>query len=93
MKFTTHQISVQSDRHFGKRLPSHHLGLLLAEIPVAVQCSISMALRNRSTGPGKTPDWLKQAADIRFVGHDGTDAANLYFEAPTLGEAAAELYA
>jgi hypothetical protein len=93
MTIFTHEITIHSDKHFGKRLPSHYLGLLLAEVPVAVQYSVSMALRNRSTGPGKIPGWLRRSADIRFVGHDGTDESHLYFEAPTLGEAAAELYA
>ncbi len=93
MSITAHEITIRSDEHFGRRLPTHQLGLLLAEIPTAVQCSISMALRNRSTGPGKTPNWLKRAADVRFVGHDGGADSILHFEAPTLGEAAAELYA
>jgi hypothetical protein len=42
--------------------------------------------------PGRRPEWLDRAADIRFTGHAGNGEAILNFEAPTLGEAAQELY-
>jgi hypothetical protein len=51
-----------------------------------------MALRNRSSVPGRHPEWLDRAADIRFVGHEANEHATLQFEAPALGEAAQELY-
>jgi hypothetical protein len=87
-----HKVLLQSDQHFGKRLPPHHLGFFLAEIPIAVQQSISMALRSRSSTAGRHPQWLDRAADIRFVGHDGNGQSVLYFEAPTLGDSAQEVY-
>jgi hypothetical protein len=92
MSAIVHQILLYSDQHFGKRLPPHHLGFLLAEIPVAVQQSIAMALRRRSSTQGRHPSWLDTAADIRFVDHDGNGATVLYFEVPTLGDAAPEIY-
>ncbi len=52
-----------------------------------------MALRNRSTAHGRRPAWLERAADIRFADHQGNGETTLYFEAPTLGEAAPEIYA
>jgi hypothetical protein len=51
-----------------------------------------MGVAGRSTSKGRVPAWLSAAADIRLVGYDGDGDTNLYFEAPTLGEAAAELY-
>jgi len=88
----TQTIELQTEEHFGRRLPPRHLGYLLVELPVAVKHAISMALRNRSSMPGRHPQWLDRAADIRFVGHEGNGEATLHFEAPTLGEAAQELY-
>jgi hypothetical protein len=87
-----HKVVLLNDQHFGKRLPPHHLGFLLAELPIVVQQSISMALRNRSSVQGRHPQWLDRAADIRFVDHDGNGQSVLYFEAPSLGESAKELY-
>jgi hypothetical protein len=89
---THHQISLESEQHFHGRLPTHHLGFLLADLPVAVRCAVSMALRNRSKAPGKQPDWLKRASDLRFTGHDGNGTAHLHFELPSLNEAVSELY-
>lgn len=51
-----------------------------------------MALRNRSKAPGRQPEWLKRASDLRFLGHGGNGATRLRFELPSLGEAASELY-
>lgn len=50
-----------------------------------------MALRNRSS-LRNGPKWLAKAGDIRFVDHGGNGTSVLYFEAPTLKEAAQELY-
>lgn len=93
MTTTTHEIRLTSDRPLGKRLPPRSVGYLLAELPMAIQQSVSMALRNRSTSQGRRPTWLDRASDVRLVdlGSDG-DQSVMYFEAPTLGEAAAELF-
>src|SRR5690606_28777226 len=71
---------------------THHLGLLLADLPVAVRSAVSMAIRNRSKAPGKQPAWLKRASDVRFIGHDGNGVAHLRFELPSLDEAVTEVY-
>jgi hypothetical protein len=86
------QLVLQSDQPFDGKLPAHHLGMLLAQLPIAVRGAISMALRNRSTTQGKTPQWLDRAADVRFVGHEANGITTLFFEAPTLGQAAEEIY-
>ena len=51
-----------------------------------------MALRNRSHGPGKQPNWVKQASDVRFIGHSGNGATHLQFELPSLEVAASTVY-
>ncbi len=86
------RIFLSSSMHFGSRLPPQHVGLLLAYLPAAVRAAISMSLRHRSRQRGRQPSWLKRAADIRFVGHEGNGQITLLFEAPTLGDAATELY-
>jgi hypothetical protein len=92
MTGVVHKMHLQSDEHFGKRLPPLHFGHLLVEIPLAMRASISMTFRYRRTIRGPQPAWLKAASDIRFVDHQGDDGTTLFFEAPTLGEAADELY-
>ena len=93
MANVTHEIRLRSDQPLHRRLPPKTLGYLLSEIPAVAQSSVSMALRNRSSGHGRRPEWLSRASDVRFVdlGDDG-DNAILYFEAPQLGDAAEELY-
>ncbi|MFO1064941.1 MAG: hypothetical protein U0892_13840 [Pirellulales bacterium] len=87
-----HDVILESEEHFDGRLPTHHLGFLLADLPVAIRGAVSMALRNRSKAPGKQPAWLRRASDVRFVGHSGNGITNLRLELPSLGEAAHEVY-
>ena len=88
----TQTITLQSREHYGSRIPSQALGCVLERIPDAVRLSVRMAVEGRSKARGKRPGWLRAAADIRFVGHDGDDSTVLHFDAPTLGEAAPRLY-
>lgn len=92
MNSVVHKLHLFSDEPFGRRLPPLHVGRLLVEVPHAVRAAISMSLRNRSSVGGRRPAWLERAADIRFVDHQGNGDSVLYFEAPTLGEAAEEIY-
>ena len=91
---TTHQheICLESEQYFDGRLPTHHLGLLLADLPVAIRGAVSMALRNRSKAPGKQPIWLRRASDLRFTGYAGNGVTKLQFELPSLNAAASEVY-
>jgi hypothetical protein len=92
MSHVTHTITLTSDQHYGRRLPPQAVGHVLTLIPAVVRQSVSMAFRGRSSVAGPRPRWLKAAADLRFVDLEGDDASILHFEAPTLGEAAAEFY-
>ena len=92
MSHVTQTITLTSDEHYGRRLPPLALAHALSAIPKVVRQSISMAFRGRSGVRGPRPQWLKAASDLRFIDHQGEDASVLYFEAPTLGEAAHELY-
>ena len=92
MTIHKHEICLESDQHFAGRLPTHHLGFLLADLPVAIRGAVSMALRNRSKTPGKQPSWLRRASDLRFTGHGGNGVTHLQFELPSLEDAAREVY-
>jgi hypothetical protein len=92
MTTVAHKIVLKSDQAFHGKLPPRHVGLLLAELPLAVRQAVSMTLRSRSTARGPCPAWLERAADIRYVGHESNGETSLWFEAPRLGDAAAEIY-
>lgn len=92
MKTVAHAITLASTQHFSGKVPPHHYGLFLAELPLAVRGAVAMALQNRSYSKGRRPEWLRRASDIRFAGHQGNGETTLFFEAPLLGEAAEELY-
>jgi hypothetical protein len=93
MSIVIHKVILKNNERYGRKLPPHHLGMLLAELPLALRSTVSMAFRNRSQVKGRRPDWLDRAADVRFVHHEGNGESILYFEAPQLGEAAADIYA
>jgi hypothetical protein len=88
----TQTITLSSREHFGKRVPSQALGSVLERLPEAVRQSVRMAVEGRSRARGKRPDWLRAAADLQFLGHDGDDQTFLHFETKTLSEAAPRLY-
>ena len=92
MTLTTQTITLSSNSHYGRKIPSQALGPALTAIPVVVRQSVSMAFRGRSGGRGPHPSWLKAASDLRFINHEGDDDTRLIFEVPTLGESAVELY-
>jgi hypothetical protein len=93
MSAITQSIVLRSSQHFGRRVPTQAVGHVLSAVPDAVRMSIRMAIEGRSRARGKRPDWLRAASDIRFVGHDGKDETVLFFEAPSLGDAAPGIYA
>lgn len=55
--------------------------------------SLRMAFEGASVSRGHRPAWLKKASDVRFVGYASKgDSTLLCLSAPSLGEAAEELY-
>jgi hypothetical protein len=92
MSMTIQTVTLSSNGHFGRKVPPKAFGELLRIIPDAIRFSVRMAFESRSQGKGKSPRWLALASDIRFVDHDGDDDTHLRFEAPSLGDAAEEIY-
>lgn len=87
-----HEVYLKNEEHFGRKLPLRHLGLLLAELPLALRSSVSMAFRNRSQVKRRRPGWLERASDVRFVDHQGNGETVLYFECAPFGDAAPDVY-
>jgi len=85
-------ITLRSDQHYGRKVPPGPLGEVLQEIPWVVRYSICMAFGWRSRSGGRPPSWVSAASDIRLVDYQGRDDTLLFFELPTLGEAAPQLY-
>ncbi len=54
--------------------------------------SALMVFEGRSTSRGRIPRWLLRVADVRFCDISGDHDTVLHFEAPTLGEAAEEVF-
>lgn len=92
MNRVVHRVTLTGAEHFDGKPPAHAVGPFLTELPYAARGAVAMALSNRSSLKGKKPAWLDRVADIRFTGVGGNGQTTLYFEAPRLGEAAAELY-
>jgi hypothetical protein len=92
MQLVEQTIRLHSTENFGTRLPPQHIGHLFVELPKVIRQSISMAVQNRSSNKGRTPPWLKRAADIRFVDHQYENGICLRFEAARLCDAGPELF-
>jgi len=92
MNTPVQSITLRSDQHYGRHAPAEPLGRVLQEIGPAVRCSISMAFGLRSHAGGRRPAWLTAASDVRLVDYQWRDDTLLFFELPTLGEAAPQLY-
>lgn len=92
MNHVTQQIVLTSPHSYGWQLPPQPIGQTLVAIPDLVRQSIDMAFRGQSAAKGKRPRWLREASDIALVGVAGGEKTILTFEAPTLAEAAPELY-
>jgi hypothetical protein len=92
MQLVEQTLRLHSGADFGTRLPPQYIGHLFVELPKVIRQSISMAVQNRSSSKGRGPEWLKRAADIRFVDHRDSDGISLRFETARLGDAAPELF-
>ena len=83
MSTVVHQVSLVSQEHFAGKLPPHQVGVLLAELPLAVRGAVSMALLNRSCHKGKRPGWPTRAGDIRFTEGNGVSSLFCWRTGPT----------
>ncbi len=92
MSYVTQKVFLSSMNDYGDRLPPEAVGQTLVAIPNLVRESIDMVFRGQSTAKGKRPGWLTAASDVALVSVSGGEESVLTFEAPTLGDAAPELF-
>ncbi|MEL7500597.1 MAG: hypothetical protein AAFN77_23595 [Planctomycetota bacterium] len=92
MVAVTHTIRLSGENHFGSKAPPAAPSVILRNLPDALRQSVLMSVEGRTSPRGRPPRWLELSSDIRFVGLSGDDDTILHFEAPTLGEAAEDLY-
>jgi hypothetical protein len=85
-------LQTKPDVRLGKRLPPEQLGYLLIDLPRVVSNAVAMAVMNRSHPKGRQHAWLRQASDIRYLGHSTGAEGALHFEAPQLGGVAPKLF-
>jgi len=85
---------LQTCGHFGRRLPMDFCGDLFRRLSPMVTSSVRMAIEGSSSPVGAPPSWLRRASDVRVLGWEESIAGGtiLHVEAPTLGEAAEEIY-
>lgn len=92
MRYVHHTVVLHGERAGQGRVHLLGTGLLLQHLYEHVERSVLMRFRGRSRLKGRRPLWLERVMDIRLVGVENQGGAVLHFEAPTFGEAAAELY-
>ncbi len=92
METVHHTVIVETEGHFGGRIPPAICGDLLKHLDRELRLAVSMAFRGASRVVGRPPAWLQAASDVRFVDVEGRDETILHFEAPEFGAAAPELY-
>ena len=85
-----HTIRLLGPAAHGPRVSIHVLRDLSETLLEAAQRSLRLRVEGRSNLQGKTA-WLDAATDIQLVGLSGGSTV-LEWEAPTLGEAAAEVF-
>lgn len=94
MRYQEQQIVLHTEARYGRRLPLDFCGDVCRQLAPMMLGSVRMAIEGTSASVGAPPLWLRQASDVRLVGISEKDRGDttLHLEAPTLGEAAEELY-
>jgi hypothetical protein len=88
-----HILKIEGPRVACGRPAPAAIGEVLRQVEFAAKESVRMGFRRSSRKPGRVPEWLRAAEDIRFVDLSGEgDATLLHFEAPKFGDVADEPY-
>lgn len=94
MNYQHQEIVIETTENYGGRPPVELCGLVFRGFAPMLGYSVRMALEGASISVGAPPTWLRRATDVRITGFSEESGATvLNLEAPSLGEAAQELYA
>jgi hypothetical protein len=90
----TRSFRLEGPDGLGKKPLPELIGPVLTSLHDTLQDSVRMRFLHSSRAPGRLRRELKDAAAVRFLGHDGvgTSVTVLYFEVPRLGETAADFF-
>lgn len=94
MKTYERSFRLEASEGLGAKPRPELIGPVLAHLHDTLQDSVRMGFLHSSRARGRVPASLRLAADVRYIGHsaDGDTATLLYFQVPSFGEAAADLY-
>jgi len=94
LRYEEQEIVLRTEARYGRRLPLDFCGDVCRQLAPMMLGSVRMAIEGTSAHVGAPPLWLRQASDVRLVGisEKGQGDTTLHLEAPSLGEAAEELY-
>jgi hypothetical protein len=94
MKYIEQEIEVEADTDYGADVPISISSALLRHLNQTARPCVRMAIEGASASVGAPPQWLERASDIRTLGFGHRDGRSvLHLKAPTLVEAAPELFA
>jgi hypothetical protein len=90
MQRDTYEITLADDG--GRPVAPENGGHLLLGVTPAVTSVALMAIQGRGVARGRRPAWLRAVSDVRFMGARVNGGATFAFDAPHLGDAAADLF-
>lgn len=90
MRRLEHTIVLHSGAPLAGRMPPREFGAVISHTADLALHAVRMRFEGVSVRGGRRPDWLKQAADIRYLHHEGNGdgLTRLFYDAPSLGETA-----
>jgi hypothetical protein len=93
MNYIEQEIEMEADAQYGAEVPLSISSALLRHLNETARPCVRMAIEGASASVGAPPQWLERASDIRTLGFGQRNGRSvLHLKAPTLGEAAPELF-
>jgi hypothetical protein len=93
VNYVDQEIALTTVTEFGANVPLGISSALLQRLEDTARPCVRMAIEGASSSSGAPPAWLERASDIRTVGFSARGAQSiLHVKAPTLGEAAPEVF-
>ena len=85
---------VEGPAGLGSKPKPELIGPVLSDLHGSLQDAVRMGFLHSSRPRGRVRNELKDAADVRFIGHDGSGSGitYLHFELPPFGTAAAGFF-
>jgi len=85
---------VEGEHGLGQKPRPELIGPVLSDLHSSLQDAVRMGFLHSSRARGRVRAALKDAADVRFIGHEGSgsDITVLHFELPPFGSATADFF-